>query len=152
MISVTLPLRLPNPLNGSHGHWACRAKNRKQVRDAVFLALRQRLKGFPLPAVVTITRIANSGGLDPHDGLPASCKPVVDAIADALEVDDRDPFVRWVFEQRRGKVYGVEIQIVTMASRCPDVAPGSARRPAPDHPDAESVKQASTAVKRRKVG
>ena len=110
---LSLPLKLPNPLNGSHGHWACRAKNRKRVRAVVLLAVRPRVQGIALPVTVTITRIASSNGLDPHDGLPASCKPVVDAIAEALGVDDRSPLVTWAYAQRRGKGYSVEIQIRT---------------------------------------
>lgn len=61
--------------------------------------------------MVTVVRIAASNGLDPHDGLPAACKPVVDAVADALGIDDRDPRVGWCYEQRRGKRYGVEIRV-----------------------------------------
>lgn len=112
VVEVALPgLRLPNPLNGQHGHWACRARNRAQVRNVVLMATRQRVRDMALPVVVTVTRIAASSGLDPHDGLPASCKPVVDAIAEAFGVDDRDPRVTWRYDQRRGKRYGCEIRI-----------------------------------------
>ena len=111
VVTVALPLRLLNPLNGSHRHWAVKAKARSQLRGAVLLALRPRVRDVTLPVQVTITRIAKSAGLDPHDGLPASAKPVVDAVAEALGVDDRDPRVRWAYAQRRGKGYGCEIRI-----------------------------------------
>jgi hypothetical protein len=110
---LSLPLKLPNPLNGSHQHWATKARIRSRLRAVVLMAVRPRVQGITLPVTVTITRIANSGGLDPHDGLPASCKPVVDAIAEAMGVDDRDPRVTWAYAQRRGRGYSVEIAIRT---------------------------------------
>lgn len=112
VVVIDLPgLRLMNPLNGTHGHWAYRSTNRKNVRKVVLLASRSRVRYLELPLLVTMTRIANSDGLDPHDGLPASCKPVVDAIAEALGIDDRDPRVTWAYAQRRGRAYGCEIRI-----------------------------------------
>jgi hypothetical protein len=110
-----LPLRLDNPLNGSHEHWAAKAKKRRNLRGIVLLTTKPQVYGLRLPAVVTITRIANSSGLDAHDGLPASCKPVVDAIAEALGIDDRDTRVTWRFAQRRGRAYGCEIRIESNA-------------------------------------
>lgn len=111
-VLVPLPgLRLDNPLNGSHRHWRVEARRRAQVTNVVALAVRNRVHDVPLPVVVTITRIANSSGLDPHDGLPASCKQVVDVIARAYGIDDRDPRIAWRYDQRRGKRYGVEILI-----------------------------------------
>lgn len=121
---VDLPgLRLENPLNGSHLHWAAAAKRRARIRGVVLMAVRSRARDVPLPIVVTITRIANSDGLDPHDGLPASCKPVIDAIADAYGIDDRDSRVTWRHEQRRGKAYGCEIRLEA-AREAPAVAIG----------------------------
>ncbi len=111
MILITLPLKLPNPLNGSHQHWAVKAKLRAKLRGAVLLSVMQYRQRIRLPVVVTITRIANSNGLDPHDGLPASCKPVVDAIAEAMGIDDREPRGTWRFDQRRGRAFGCEIRI-----------------------------------------
>lgn len=112
MIGIILPLKLDNPLNGSHQHWAAKAKKRANIRQAVTLTVRAYAYSVKLPCVVTITRIANSNGLDPHDGLPASCKPVVDAIAEAFGLkDDRDPRVTWRFAQRRGRAYACEIRV-----------------------------------------
>lgn len=115
-IFIELPLRLENPLNGSHDHWAARARKRATIRQVTTLAVRARARDVTLPVVVTLTRIANSAGLDPHDGLPASLKPVCDAVTDALGLkDDRDPRLTWRFEQRRGKSYGCEIRIESKA-------------------------------------
>lgn len=114
-----LGLRTPNPLNGSHRHWATKAKLRKGQRETAYMVavtlgpvrlIRGLSKGVPWKAIVTITRVAPSRGLDPHDGLGASLKGVVDGVADALGVDDRDPRVTWRFEQRRGP-WAVEIEV-----------------------------------------
>lgn len=56
-----------------------------------------------------MTRVAPSNGLD-CDSLPASCKGIRDQIAHWLGVDDRDPRVKWAYEQRRG-AWGVEVFI-----------------------------------------
>lgn len=104
-----VPLKLPNPLNGQHGHWAYKARVRKGIRTVVAYAAKAACVPGP-PCLVTITRIAPSKGLDPHDGLPASCKPVVDAIADAMGIDDRHPGVEWKYAQERGK-YGVRVRV-----------------------------------------
>jgi hypothetical protein len=50
---------------------------------------------------VKITRIGKHP-LDPFDNLPMSMKPLVDGIADALEVDDANPLVRYVPHQEIG--------------------------------------------------
>jgi predicted Fe-S protein YdhL (DUF1289 family) len=63
-----------------------------------------------LPAVVHMTRIAPSNGLD-DDSLPASCKGIRDEIAKWLGVDDRDPRVRWEYAQTRGKEWAVLVNV-----------------------------------------
>lgn len=124
---VALPLKLTNPLNGSHKHWAVKARIRKGHREASLLALRAPLSAFRnslggSPAgtgktlLVAVIRVAPRQ-LDPHDGLPASCKGVVDGIADALGIDDRDPRIMWTYDQKKGapRQYGVEIAITRLA-------------------------------------
>ena len=116
-----LPLKTTNPLNGSQGFSRGAAmgaaKRRKAQRSTSALVCGAHLKASPyhrLPCAVTITRIAPSNGLDPHDALPASLKGVIDGVADALGLsNDRDPRVTWRFAQRRGKPreYAVEILI-----------------------------------------
>lgn len=102
MISFTVAgLRTPNPLNGTHGHWARKAKLRKLHR-ATLTAHTLAARPPALPLVVTVTRVAPSSGLDPHDGLGAALKGAIDGIADALGVDDRDERVSWRLTQRRG--------------------------------------------------
>lgn len=63
-----------------------------------------------LPCVVTITRLANSNGLD-SDNLLSSAKGIRDQIAAWLGVDDRDPRVTWEYAQERAKEYGVRVEV-----------------------------------------
>lgn len=68
---------------------------------------------------ILVTRVAPSEGLDPHDGLGAALKGCIDGIGDALGLaNDRDPRVRWVLGQRRGRKgeYAVEVEIRLMAA------------------------------------
>ncbi len=116
----TLPLRLTNPLNGSHGHWAARARERKHQRSIVGLACAASFaeyrtglaKGYLARVVVIIERIAPRQ-FD-YDGLVASAKSVRDGIADALGLrDDNDERVVWQYAQSRGKPreYSVRITV-----------------------------------------
>lgn len=116
---VLTGLRTPNPLNGQHGHWSKKAKLRREQRAMAGLHtltvgsvqfVRGLSKHVPWKVEVTITRVAPSRGLDPHDGLGAALKGVIDGVADALGVDDRDPRVVWKLEQRRGP-WAVEISV-----------------------------------------
>ncbi len=124
MISVTIPLKTTNPNNGSQG-WSrnasyAKARRRKAQRLDAFDAVTRPLGQLPAafgfrlllrPVVATITRIAPSSGLDPHDGLGAALKGAIDGVADALGLkNDRDARVTWVLAQERGP-YGVRIEI-----------------------------------------
>ncbi len=111
IVTITAAIRTPNPVNGSHRHWAAKSKIRKRQREATMLLTRAALNATPvkLPVVVTMTRLAPSSGLD-DDNLRPALKAVRDGIADVLGVDDRDPAVRWEYDQRRGP-WGVEIKL-----------------------------------------
>jgi hypothetical protein len=117
-IVVTLPIRLHNPLNGSHGHWSKKAKERQEHRWFSALTVRSRLSvlGRPLAVggqfVITLTRISPKPFDD--DGLAAACKGIRDGIADALGRDDGPKSgLTWKYEQKRGAVreHAVRIQI-----------------------------------------
>lgn len=122
MISVVIPIRTSNPLNGSQGRTRggniARARQRKAQRGATKLMVESHMRAggsrsIWAPALVTVTRIAPRQ-LDAHDGLRAALKGVVDGIADALGLaSDRDERVTWEYGQRRGKPweYAVEIRI-----------------------------------------
>lgn len=139
-VTIDIAIRTTNPLNGSGGFSPnarfAAARRKKEIRthvaDRVSYAIRDRRSGITLagllPALVTITRVAPSSGLDPHDGLPASLKSVVDGIADALGLkSDRDPRVEWQLRQRRGlsRQYGVEIVIAKRDCNCTTCADAS---------------------------
>jgi hypothetical protein len=62
-----------------------------------------------LPAVITLTRIAPSQGLD-DDNLQGSLKGCRDAVAAWLSVDDRDPRIEWRYAQERG-AWAVRVEV-----------------------------------------
>lgn len=105
-MKVTLPIKLVSLAN-QRVHWAVKARKAKSDRQAAYLVC----KPHPLPCVVTITRVAPRG-LD-SDNLAISAKSLRDGIADRIGIDDRDPRVTWVYQQRKGKPkeYAVEIEI-----------------------------------------
>lgn len=109
-VEYTIPGVTRNPNNGSTGNsrlaGIIRARKRSEERRRAALYTRRARPALrPLEHVrVTLTRVAPSNGLDPHDGLGASLKANIDGIADALGLsNDRDPHVVWVLGQRRGK-------------------------------------------------
>lgn len=121
-IEFTVPVKTVNELNGSHQNWRVVSARRKHIRatTAWSFAGSPRETWRPIVAsagpgqvVVTMTRIS-SGTLDPHDGLPASLKSVVDGIADGLGLaKDSDPRVEWRYAQAKGKrgEFGVRVVV-----------------------------------------
>lgn len=122
MIAFTLAIKTTNPNNSSQGFSRnatfAKARRRKVQREAMFYAMRCEVLSAPrmeFPLTVTVTRVAPSAGLDPHDGLGASLKGCIDGIADGLGLkNDRDSRVTWVLAQRRGPAgfYAVDVAIV----------------------------------------
>ncbi len=118
-ITFTIPVKTTNPNNGAQG-WSrnasfAKARRRKSQRQMAWAKTLSMVGLNPtFPCRVTVTRVAPSNGLDPHDGLGASLKGSIDGIADGLGLkNDRDARVTWVLEQRRGPKghYAVEVQI-----------------------------------------
>lgn len=114
MIATELPIRIGRGLN-ERGHWATKHRRAQAEKLAGRLAVQAtdawRAKAIPLPAVVTLTRIAPRA-LD-DDNLAGGFKAVRDGVALALGVDDADPRVRWRYAQERGqpKHYAARITI-----------------------------------------
>jgi hypothetical protein len=116
---VTLPLKTVSEAN-SRSHWAAKAKRVSGQRSASKWACGPALaeyrvglaKGYVPRVTVLLERIAPSSGLD-DDNLRSSMKACRDGVADALEVNDRDPRVRWEYGQARGKPkeYAVRITV-----------------------------------------
>ena len=114
-MTITLPIKITSPANGSHGHWSADAKRRKDQRTITKWGLRP-LPPPALPVVVTLTRIGVRD-LD-DDNLAAGFKSVRDEVAAWLGCGDgkKDP-ITWVYEQERGppKVYAVTITVESPA-------------------------------------
>lgn len=108
---IPLPLRIRSEANGSHGHWATRARAIKEQRQAVAWCLKAH-EPVGMPCTVKLTRIGPRK-LDGHDNLPRAFKHVADQIAEWLGVKDNDPRLTWRYEQRSegaGK-YAAEVVI-----------------------------------------
>lgn len=107
--STVLPIRTVSEAN-TRGHWSKRAKRAAEQRAVCHMATRAG-GPHPLPAIVTLTRIAPRE-LD-DDNLRGALKAARDGVADAFGIDDRDPRVSWRYGQRRGSKgqYAVEIRI-----------------------------------------
>jgi hypothetical protein len=76
----------------------------------VRIILQARVRRFPLPVIVTVTRMG-PGLLDVHDSLPVSAKHVVDGVADAYGRSDDDPDFTWCYKQDRASEWAVRIAI-----------------------------------------
>ena len=128
IFTMTIPVRVNA---NARGHSRALAKRTKNLRAAALLLFRSRWLALRLerPAQslalnggfrITLTRIAPRE-LDSHDNLPTAMKPLVDGIADALELkNDRDPRVKWEYAQRRAGVreFAVEVE-VALRTNCP---------------------------------
>lgn len=106
---IHLPVKTVSTLN-LREHWAQRARRAKTHRSAAFAMTSTRAAAMALPVTVTLTRFAPSNGLD-DDNLRGALKSVRDGIADAFQLDDRDPRIVWRYAQQRGKPYGVLIEM-----------------------------------------
>lgn len=114
MIAVLLPIKTVSEAN-QRGHWAKKAKRAKEQRFAAGLALRGPCRRAWLTdadeqLVVTLIRLAPSSGLD-DDNLASALKATRDGVADALNVNDRNPRVAWRYAQARSKTYAVRVEI-----------------------------------------
>lgn len=78
-------------------HWATKARRVKLHRNTAFALC----PVFPLPCVVTLTRVAPRM-LD-DDNNVISMKSARDGIAQRLGVDDRSPLVVWRYGQKKGR-------------------------------------------------
>lgn len=114
MIVVTLPLVTVSESN-RRDHWTVRARrsrDNRTVARVMFARARFDATGqiyLGCDAVVTLIRISPRE-LD-DDNLRPALKAVRDGIADALQIDDRDPRVKWRYDQRKGPVQAVEVRM-----------------------------------------
>lgn len=114
---VRLKNRSNMSLGASKGAVYAESSERAKLRAQVAMVARPHVgrsaeRWLAHGVTVVVTRSAPSGGLDEHDALPASCKQVVDSIADVLGLaSDRDPRVTWRYAAERGP-WGVIVEIV----------------------------------------
>lgn len=109
--SVTVGLKAVSPNKAKGENNFARSRRVKAARQGVHWALKQIAKPA-FPCVVTMTRIAPStNGLDAHDNLPGSLKPMVDGVADWLGIRDDDKRVEWRYTQERGEDYQVRVTV-----------------------------------------
>lgn len=106
-LTVTIsPLRLASEANAGGTRRSAIAR-KSAVKTAVGESL--PAMAFPLPAVVTLTRLGGKS-LD-GDNLQRALKAVRDVVAKWLGCDDADKRVRWRYRQRPAWVMGCRIQV-----------------------------------------
>ena len=86
-LTLFVPGRLINPLNGSWGHWSKHARLAQAWRDRTSLACYQALRTRRLPAWLyppsapkVITFLVQTGAPWDDDALPAAVKPIRDEL------------------------------------------------------------------------
>ena len=132
-MTFTIPVKTTNPNNGATGNSKLaaiiRARTRAAQRKAAWIRTLAAVGLSPrFPCVVTVTRVAPSDGLDPHDGLGAALKGCIDGIADGLGLkNDRDPRVTWVLAQRRGAAGAYSVEVAVEAAQTASEAEASQR-------------------------
>ena len=125
----TIPVQTKNWSNNSQGMTRgamfARAAAKQHQRELTRLVLspaRQRLQsllGQHGMLIVVLTRLAPSNGLDPDDNLRTALKWVKDGVAKVIGLDDRDRRIKWLYDQRREKDYGVFVEIGIPGPDCP---------------------------------
>lgn len=129
-VEFTAPIRIESEMN-KREHWATRKKRfdgqRREVlfswprpgcRDPLVMPRRacRQCVAQSLPLRIKLTRVGPRT-LD-TDNLASGFKAVRDEIARILGIDDGDPRLTWVYEQRKGKPkeYAVHVLISALSS------------------------------------
>ncbi len=118
-MNVLLPLRTVSEAN-AHQHWRARARRVKAQRAAARILIWAARRGADSfserlaqagHAEIRLVRVAPRK-LD-SDNLAGAFKAIRDGVADALGVNDGDPRITWLYDQRRGRPreYTVEVEI-----------------------------------------
>lgn len=122
-MKIRIDIKTINPMNSSQGlsrgGMIARSRKKKEQRQLAghFVSLWQNTPWrheLSAGLVITLCRVAPSEGLDPDENLPGALKAIKDGVADGLGLsNDRDPRIRWKYDQRRGRKgeYAVEIDI-----------------------------------------
>ena len=105
---VFVPVETPSLAN-LREHWASRSRRAALHRSTALWHMRAHQTKPSLPCVVKLTRISPRE-LD-DDNLRPALKSVRDGVADWLNIDDRDPLVKWEYGQEKGKPKGVRVEV-----------------------------------------
>lgn len=105
-----LPIRTVSEAN-QREHWAAKAKRAKGQRILVASLMRGNV--WPdKPLAVTLRRICKDRrGILDDDNLARSFKAVRDEVAKQIGRDDGDDSLKWIYEQKIGGKYAVEIEV-----------------------------------------
>lgn len=99
-LAVALPFRVESRANDHRSnHWGARAKTSGKQRAGAQLVLsahRRRLASMLARGLVVRVVRVGPRALDSHDNIGMALKAITDGVADALEVNDRDPRVTFV--------------------------------------------------------
>lgn len=109
---ICIPVRTPNPTNGSRGQaFANRARAKAQRSIAADMIEKEKIESSVIKKIL-VRRVTPSRGLDEHDNLRSALKHVVDGIAEGLKISD-DRKIKWEYDQRRGtpREYCVEVEV-----------------------------------------
>lgn len=117
LIQVFVPVRTVSSLN-MREHYMARARRVKTERAAARLVLGpafpevdriELLSRFP---AVRLTRITGPRGRElDDDNLRGCLKAIRDGVADWLRIQDNDKRVVWFYTQRKGTVFGVDVEV-----------------------------------------
>lgn len=130
-LTVFVPCRLTNPLNGSHGHWRTAAKRVKAHREATHAVIWAALRNNPervlweirVPAATPkrVTFCCHVVRRFDSDALPGMCKPFRDALQDhgvrLIHSDGPDSGHHFQYSQVVAKPLGVMITVTLAAPR-----------------------------------
>lgn len=119
LVIVTIPVKTVSEANSSD-HWRVkyrRAQSQKELVRAMF-QITETYGNITLPCTITLVRCGKRT-MD-SDNLASSLKYIRDAVAEMIIVDrrnlkpgqaDGDPRITWLYDQRVGKGYSVEVKI-----------------------------------------
>jgi hypothetical protein len=111
-LTISAPIKIVSTANFRE-HWSAKYRWNKQHAKQVqlaFFGMASKIPPSETGLKITLTRIGGKP-MDRADNLPNGFKAVIDQVAQQIGVDDGSPYLSWHFEQRPGKVAGVEIRI-----------------------------------------
>lgn len=109
MKTIEIPIRTVSEAN-QRCHWRVKAKRAKEHRGLTLMYCALTTLRPPLPCTVKLTR--KSARLLDDDNLRSALKACRDGIADWFEVNDRDPRLKWEYDQVKGKPPAVIVEVM----------------------------------------